>query len=87
MAKELFVEEMAKRGNIKLCEAERYYDLFLETFTHIIKTHGRMLFRGIGTFYLKEHKEKTARNLHTGEAVTVPKRKKLKFKMSEKFFR
>ena len=87
MTKELFTKEMAKRGNIKKCEAERYYDLFLETFKHGIKEYGRVKIKGIGTFHVREYKEKPARNLHTGETVTVPKRKKVKFSMSDIFWR
>lgn len=87
MIKEIFIKEMAKRGNMKKAEAERYYNLFLETFKHGIKEYGCVKFMGIGNFHVKEYKEKPARNLHTGETVIVPKHKKVNFNMSEIFWR
>lgn len=41
----------------------------------------------LNMFLVKEYKEKPARNLHTGETVIVPKHKKVKFNMSEIFWR
>lgn len=87
MTKEIFIREMATRGNIKKIESEKYYDLFLETFKHGIKEYGCIKFMGIGSFRMKEYKEKIARNIHTGEKVIVPKRKKVKFTMSETFWK
>ena len=87
MTKEQFINEMATRGNVNNVVAEKYCNLFLDTFKYSIKEYGCLKFKGIGKFCVKEYKEKFARNLHTGEKVIVPKRKKVKFTMSEIFWK
>lgn len=87
MTKELFIKTMAERGNIKQYEAEKCVNLFLDTLKYAIKEYGGVKFIGFGKFFLKEHKERMCRNMQTGEPVKVPKQKKVKFTMSEIFWR
>ena len=58
-------------------------------FTNIVESlrNGNSVeLRGFGTFYLKEIKEKySARNPKTGKLIYVPKKNKVKFKVSKKF--
>lgn len=85
MTKEVFIKKMAENGNIKFCEAEKYINLFINTLKEAIKEDGVVKFVGLGKFYVKECKEKMARNPKTGEPMRVPKHKKIKFLVSESF--
>ena len=87
MTKELFIKTMAERNNLKQCEAEKCVNLFLDTLKYAIKEYGSVKFMGFGKFFVKEYKERMGRNMRTGEPVKVPKQKKVKFTMSEIFWR
>lgn len=80
-----FIRIMAERGNIKVTEAERYVNLFLDTLKYVIKEYGGVKFVGFGKFFVKEYKEKMARNMSTGEPMTIPKHNTVKFTVSEMF--
>ena len=85
MVKEQFIKLMAKRGNLKRYEAEKYVNLFLDTLKYAIKEYGGVKFVGFGKFFIKEHKEKMARNLKTGEPGKVEKHNTVKFTVSDVF--
>lgn len=85
MFKEQFIKLMAQRGNLKRYEAEKCVNLFLDTLKYAIKEYGGVMFTGFGKFFIKEHKEKMARNIRTGEPVKVEKHKSVKFAVSEVF--
>lgn len=85
MTKDQFIKEMAQRGNMKEMEADRVFNLFLDTLKYAIKEHGVVRFKGFGKFFVKEHKEKMARNPRTGEPVKVEKHNTVKFTVSDVF--
>lgn len=80
-----FIKEMAKRGNLKQVDAERLYNLFLDTLKHCIKEYGGVKFRGFGNFVVKEHKERMGRNPKNGNPAVIPKYKTVKFHVGEVF--
>ena len=57
ITKTKFIKEMAQRGNLKQVEAERLFDLFLNTLKYSIKEYGGVKFRGFGNFVVKEYNE------------------------------
>lgn len=85
MTKEQFVKEMAKRGNIKETEADKVFNLFLDTLKYAIKEYGGVKIKGFGKFFVKEHKERIGRNMSTGEPITIPKHNTVKFTVSDVF--
>lgn len=85
MTKEQFIKEMAQRGNIKVIEADRLFNLFIDTLKYVIKKYGVVKFKGFGKFFVKEHKERIGRNMSTGEPMTIPKHNTVKFTVSELF--
>lgn len=80
-----FIKEMAQRGNLKQVEAERLYNLFLETLKYSIKEYGGVKFRGFGNFVVKEHKERMGRNPKNGNPAVIPNYKTVKFHVGEVF--
>lgn len=85
MTKDQFIKEMAKRGNIKIIEADRLFNLFMDTLKYAIKEYGDVKFVGFGKFFVKEHKERIGRNMSTGEPMTIPKHKTVKFTVGSTF--
>ncbi|MBF0538450.1 MAG: integration host factor subunit beta [Nitrospirae bacterium] len=57
----------------------------IESFTDIAKKslteNGKFTIRGFGSFTVKDHKPRKARNPRTGEPIDVPARKSIGFKM------
>ena len=85
MTKEQFIKEMAQRGNIKEIEADKLFNLFIDTLKYSIKKYGVVKIKGFGKFFVKEHKERIGRNMNTGEPMTIPKHNTVKFTVSEMF--
>lgn len=60
---------------------------YLDTVLDVIKTRlangDKVVFREFGSFTLNATKPRQGRNVVTGEAVPIPARKAVKFKMSE----
>ena len=85
ITKTKFIKEMAQRGNLKQVEAERLFDLFLNTLKYSIKEYGGVKFRGFGNFVVKEHKERMGRNPKNGNPAVIPNYKTVKFHVGEVF--
>ena len=65
-----------KYPNISKKNLERIFDLFFNNIAQSLSSKTSVEIRSIGTFFLKEIKEKkTARNPKTGEIIYVPKKK------------
>ncbi len=65
-----------KYPNISKKNLERIFDLFFSNIAQSLSSKTSVEIRSIGTFFLKEIKEKkTARNPKTGEIIYVPKKK------------
>lgn len=84
-----FVENLAKVGFTPLSrkEANAYLNVLVETIADSLKngkTEGIKL-SGLGTFIVKEMKERGGINPSTGEKITIPAHKKLTFKVSKNF--
>lgn len=85
MTKEQFIKEMAQRGDMQIMEADRLFNLFIDTLKYAIKKYGVVKFKGFGKFFVKEHKERIGRNMSTGEPMTIPKHNRVKFTVSDVF--
>ena len=80
-----FIKEMAQRGDMKVIEAERLFDLFLDTLKYCIKEYGGVKFRGFGNFVVKEYSERKGRNPKNGNPAVIPNYKTVKFHVGEVF--
>ncbi len=65
---------------------EKIIDTFFKSIEDALKEKKTVYLRGFGTFFIKEIKENfSARDPRNGKLIYVPKRNKIRFKISKKF--
>ncbi len=73
-----------KYKELNISQIEVIIDTFTSSINKALKSKKNIELRSFGTFFLKEIKEKnSARNPKTGEIIYVPKKNKIRFKMSK----
>ena len=72
MKKETLVKAVAEERNITVVEAGRTIDTFLETIAKALERHEQVVLQNYFTFTAKPRAERKARNLATGQPMTVP---------------
>ena len=77
---ELFME---KAGLKSKEEAKRQIELFIKTMKEALEKDKILIFRGLGTFEVKETKRKEGRNPRTGEIIKIKPKKYVKFKVGK----
>lgn len=60
-------------------------DAVIESIKECIIEFGEMKIRGLGSFVVKEQKERIGTHPKTGETITIPASKTVKFKCSKTF--
>ena len=81
MTKKEFVALYAEKAKFESkAEAERKLDAVLEAFEEVLVKGDDINFVGWGKFEVKETVARTGRNPKTGEEVTIPAKKVVKFK-------
>lgn len=81
MTKKEFVELFAKKGEFaSKAEAEKKAKAFLETLEEALLKGEEVSFVGWGKWEVVEKAERIGRNPQTGEEITIPARKAIKFK-------
>ena len=78
--KQFFVDKTGVTPN----EAGIIIDVLIEGMTKGVLDDGKMTLPNFGTFNVKDAKGRIARNPRTGDAVSVPDRKVLRFKIAGK---
>ncbi|MDN5303491.1 MAG: DNA-binding protein HU-beta [Fusobacteriaceae bacterium] len=84
MTKKELIEIYAKNAELGKKEATKQVEGFLEAVQTALIDKGAVQFVGWGTFEVKQTKERIGRNPQTGEAMTIPARKVVKFKVGKK---
>ena len=86
MSKPKIIQRLKKENsNINKKNLEKIFDVFLDQMTKSLLSKQSVEIRSLGTFFVKEIKEKKqARNPKTGEILYVPKRKKIRFRASKR---
>jgi len=83
---ELIHQLKIKHPKLNKLQIEKIIDVFFESIVNALQQKKSVELRGFGTFFSKNIKEKySARNPKTGELIYVPKKNKVKFKVSKKF--
>tara|TARA_B100000963_G_scaffold321148_1_gene304183 strand:+ start:271 stop:552 length:282 start_codon:yes stop_codon:yes gene_type:complete len=83
---ELIHQLKTKHPKLNKLQIEKIIDVFFESIVNALKQKNSVELRGFGTFFTKSIKEKySARNPKTGELIYVPKKNKVRFKVSKKF--
>lgn len=84
MSKADLVEFMAEKAGLTKADAGRALDAFMEGVTKGLKKEKKVTLVGFGTFTSKKRDARTARNPQTGEAVKIPARNAVSFKVGSK---
>ena len=80
MNKNDLVAELLKDSDMAKTKALKFVDLMIDTITDELKRKdGKLTLVGFGTFRTITKKKKKGRNPRTGEEITIPKRKSVKF--------
>lgn len=82
MTKTEFTHMLARRGHMAQKEAERILNAFLDSVEDALCGDGRLDLRGFGAFVILRRKAGQARNPGTGEIVSIPEAKVVKFRPS-----
>ena len=75
--------ELAERKDMPLADAIKAVDGVIDIMKDACKNGRNVYLRGLGSFVIKERKEKTGRNPRTGEVIIIPAHKEVKFNQSQ----
>ena len=74
--------ELADRKDMPLADAIKAVDGVIDIMKDAFKNGRNVYLRGLGSFVIKERKERTGRNPRTGEVIIIPAHKEVKFNQS-----
>lgn len=75
--------ELAERKDMPLADAIKAVDGVIDIMKDAFKNGRNVYLRCLGSFVIKERKEKTGRNPRTGEVIIIPAHKEVKFNQSQ----
>ena len=86
MSKPVIIRKLKNKDpNISKKNLEKIFDLFFSKIAKSLNNKTSIEIRSLGTFFLKEIKEKKmARNPKTSEIIYVPKKNKVRFRASKR---
>ena len=79
MTKSEFVEKLVAKTGLTKAAADRVLGAFVDTVNEVLRDEGRFALVNFGTFTVTERKERQGRNPQTGEPLTIPASKVVKF--------
>lgn len=82
MQKKEFAKKMAEKQGVKIVDAERSIDAFIETISDAFKANERVELRGFGNFVRKTRKARKVHDFASGGTMDMPAKEILVFKMS-----
>lgn len=80
MTKTELIEKIAGKANLTKAAAERALNAFLEAVTESLVKGDKLTLTGFGTFAVEQRKARQGRNPRTGQALTIPAAKMVKFR-------
>jgi DNA-binding protein HU-beta len=83
MTKLEIARELAERKDMPLADAIKAVDGVIDIMKDAFKNGRNVYLRGLGSFVIKERKEKTGRNPRTGEVIIIPAHKEVKLNQSQ----
>lgn len=83
MTKLEIARELAERKDMPLADAIKAVDGVIDIMKDAFKNGRNVYLRGLGSFVIKERKEKTGRNPRTVEVIIIPAHKEVKFNQSQ----
>ncbi len=83
MTKADLIEKIATSANLTKADAERALSAVLDAISEGLKQEDKLTLVGFGSFVVESRKERQGRNPRTGEAITIPASKAVKFRPSK----
>lgn len=86
MTKKELLRKVAEDTGLTMKDVEKVYSSIFNNLKEELKNGGSFMVADFGTFKCTERAARTGRNPQTGEPITIPEKKVIKFKQSSKFF-
>jgi len=83
MTKKDFIKRLANKAGTTIKEAEKFFEAFSDTMLETFLENENIRMPKLGIFKVVTTKERKGYNPATGEEITIPARKQVKFKQSE----
>ena len=80
MTKAEFVEKIANKTEVSKTIADKVLSAFIEVVCETLRDEEHFALASFGTFSVSERKERQGRNPQTGEPLTIPACKVVKFR-------
>ena len=80
MTKADLVDKIAAKAGITKIASEKTVNAFLDSVHEALLDEGKLSITGFGTFAVEERQERKWRNPRTGEPITIPPAKVVKFR-------
>jgi len=80
MTKADLIAKIAEKTGLSKAESERALNSCLQSIEDILVQDGKLTLTGFGTFAVEERKSRKGRNPQTGERITIPASKVVKFR-------
>ncbi len=84
MKKTELIEKVAKESALSKSAAEKVVASVFEAIAEAMKTGDKVTLLGFGTFSVSERAAREGRNPKSGETITIPAKKVVKFKAGSK---
>jgi DNA-binding protein HU-beta len=84
MTKAEFVVKFAEKTGMSKKDAAKAVNAFFEVTADALKAGDKVVFPGMFKAEVSERKERTGRNPMTGKEITIPAKKSIKAKFSDK---
>lgn len=78
--KGVLIAEMALHAGLSYKQAADALDIFCRVIAYEMELNGEVRITGFGTFSVRHHAQRRGRNPKTGEPITIPARRTVKFK-------
>ncbi len=85
LTKTALVDRLSEKAGTTKKDAKALLDALTEVAHEEIIEAGELTIPGIGKLVLRDQKARTARNPATGEEITIPAKKVVKFRVSKAF--
>lgn len=83
MTKTELIAKLAEEGGLTKAAAAKVLDCLIGQVTEELKKEGWMALHGLGSFEVVQREERDGRNPQTGEKLTIPASKSVKFKAAK----
>jgi DNA-binding protein HU-beta len=77
--------KMSRDAGISHLQAEKAFNAMMEGIKDSLRNEEKVTFSGFGSFEVKRSKARKGRNPKTGEDISIPKKKRIKFNPSKGF--